>query len=337
VTRPLLSRAALACLALALAVVVIGHGGSLASPTLHAQTSPTAAPKSDADPFGFAEEDDTPTWTQVLRGGAVEMGLFVAFAAIAVTGFVRKSERLKIATLDASVAYLGIYRSQLISIVNIFGLVRFNLPIFRYNLPWYLFAVFALTSTVMWGRLYCGRVCAFGSMTQLMDHLVPAKWRVTVPTTLESKAIYIKYGILAAAVGYFLATREMAFFKYIEPFWMFTGKATPILWAMLAVLLVATVFVRNLYCRFLCPVGAFLGLVSNLTVFRIKRWSECNTCKICEKTCEWGAIRGPKIIKHECVRCDDCERLYLDQQKCPHWIIIQRKADILARQARART
>ena len=27
-----------------------------------------------------------------------------------------------------------------------------------------------------------------------------------------------------------------------------------------AVLLSATVFVRNLYCRFLCPVGAALGL-----------------------------------------------------------------------------
>ena len=101
------------------------------------------------------------------------------------------------------------------------------------------------------------------------------------------------------------------------------------MWIGLAVLLVATVFVRNLYCRFLCPVGALLGVISKLTVFRIKRWSECNTCKICEKTCEWGAIRGPKIIESECVRCDDCERLYLDQQKCPHWIILRRKSDKL--------
>jgi hypothetical protein len=30
-------------------------------------------------------------------------------------------------------------------------------------------------------------------------------------------------------------------------------------------------------------------------------------------------------VKTECVRCDDCERLYLDQQKCPHWIILRRK------------
>jgi polyferredoxin len=106
---------------------------------------------------------------------------------------------------------------------------------------------------------------------------------------------------------------------------MFGLFGTTGMWIGLAVLLVATVFVRNLYCRFLCPVGAMLGILSNLTVFKIKRWAECNTCKICEKTCEWGAIRGPQIVKSECVRCDDCERLYMDQQKCPHWIILRRK------------
>jgi NosR/NirI family transcriptional regulator, nitrous oxide reductase regulator len=94
------------------------------------------------------------------------------------------------------------------------------------------------------------------------------------------------------------------------------------MWTLLAALLVATIFVRNLYCRFLCPVGAALGVISSVTtVFSIKRWKECKTCKICEKACEWGAIQGPKIIKSECVRCDDCERLYADTKKCPHWII----------------
>jgi len=112
-------------------------------------------------------------------------------------------------------------------------------------------------------------------------------------------------------------------------------QASTLMWAGLGVLLVSTVFVRNLYCRFLCPVGAFLGLLSNLTVFRIKRWSECDTCITCEKACEWGAIRGPKIIASECVRCDDCERLYMDDQKCPHWLIIKKKEQVAAPQAEA--
>ncbi len=65
-------------------------------------------------------------------------------------------------------------------------------------------------------------------------------------------------------------------------------------------------------------------MISNLTVLRIKRWSECKTCKICEKACEWGAIEGPKILVTECVRCDDCERLYRDEKKCPHWLVLKK-------------
>jgi len=96
------------------------------------------------------------------------------------------------------------------------------------------------------------------------------------------------------------------------------------MWIMLGILLLTTVFIRNFYCRYLCPLGAALGLLSNLTIFRIKRWRECNTCKICEKACEWGAIQGPKILVTECVRCDDCEKLYEDENKCPHWLVIKK-------------
>jgi polyferredoxin len=116
---------------------------------------------------------------------------------------------------------------------------------------------------------------------------------------------------------------------------MFSRQASPALWIGLGVLLLLTIFVRNLYCRFLCPLGALLGLISNLTVFRIKRWSECKTCRICEKACEWGAIRGPEILVSECVRCDDCERLYMDTAKCPHWIIIRRKSEFTVRRPAA--
>jgi polyferredoxin len=237
-------------------------------------------------------------------------------------------------TLVASVVYIGFWKSTLLSIVNVFGLFGGNLPIFRYSLAWYLLLGITVVSTILWGRVYCGRVCAFGALTQLMDLVFPAKWRIKIPRAIEDRAAWIKYGILAGVLAYFLITRNPLIYPYVEPFWLFGihGK-TPVLWAMLTVLLVATVFVRNLYCRFLCPLGAFLGILSKLTVFRIKRWSECKTCKICEKACEWGAIRGPQIVLTECVRCDDCERLYEDTTKCPHHLILIRKADILARRA----
>jgi NosR/NirI family nitrous oxide reductase transcriptional regulator len=155
-----------------------------------------------------------------------------------------------------------------------------------------------------------------------MDALLPPRWRVEVPRTLEKPAARIKYGVLALTLLYFVATSDISIYRYVEPFWMFGMFATTPLWIGLGLLLVATVFVRNLYCRFLCPVGALLGLLSYLTVFRIKRWSECQTCRICQKACQWGAIDGPRSLVTECVRCDDCERLYADEAKCPHWRII---------------
>lgn len=308
---------------------------SVAEPAWAQPPAQEAPDRGDAG-WEFADEDAAePTLIELAGRQSVDIGLFAGFAALALTGFFRKSERLYVATLVASVAYLGVYKSQLISIVNVFGLLTGNLPIFSYSLAWYAFAVFTVASTVLWGRLYCGRVCAFGALTQLLDRVVPARLRLTMPPRIERRAVWLKYGLLAGATGWFFATREIAFYRYIEPFWLFTFRASVPLWIALGALLVATVFVRNLYCRFLCPVGAALGLLSSLTVFRIKRWRECHTCRICEKTCEWGAIRGPRIVRSECVRCDDCERLYLDRQVCPHWIVIERKADVLARQAAA--
>jgi NosR/NirI family nitrous oxide reductase transcriptional regulator len=277
-----------------------------------------------ADPWDFPADPDVPDWGALLTDQGLDLLLFTLFAALVLVSFTRKSVRLKYVTLAASVVYLGFFKSQLLSIVNVFALVTWNLPVFRYSLFWYLFAGFAVVSTVLWGRLYCGRICAYGALTQLLDAVVPARFRVEVPRAIERRAAMIKYVILGGTLVYFAATRDMSIYRYVEPFWMFGGQATLGLWIALGALLVATLFVRNLYCRFLCPVGAALGLLSTLTVFRIKRWSECKTCRICEKACDWGAIRGPRILMTECVRCDDCERLYDDKKKCPHWIILLR-------------
>lgn len=286
---------------------------------LHAQEEGDAV---EDDLWGFDDlEDVDPTLLELASDQAVDIGMFAAFAILAMISFFLKSKPLKYVTLVASVAYMGVYKSQLLSVVNVFGALTANLPIFSYSMAWYAFAGFAVVTTVLWGRIYCGRICAFGAFTQLIDAIVPARWRVEVPAALERRAGYIKYGILFGAIGYYLLTREIDFYRYIEPFWMFTFQATTPLWILLGVLLVASMFVRNLYCRFLCPLGAALGLLSSLTLFRIKRWSECNQCALCEKTCEWGAIRERKIVMTECVRCDDCERLYADEQHCPHWLL----------------
>lgn len=279
------------------------------------------------DPWGFDEAVHEETWSDILRPQAADLAITTAFFAFALVSFFKRSRALKYAALVMSVLYLGVMKSTLISVTDIFRFVHLDFPQVKYSLAWYLVAGFTLVTTLLFGRLYCGRICAFGAFTQLLDAVVPKKLRWEPTATAERYAGYVKYGLLVAVVAYYAATDHFTIYRYVEPFWMYTRQGTVVLWSMLAVLLLATLVVRNLYCRFLCPVGAMLGIVSQVTtVFRIKRWAECKTCRICERTCEWGAIRGPRIIRSECVRCDDCERLYADQKRCVHHIVVYRKS-----------
>ena len=327
--------------------------------TASAQAPPDEPPADDAAApaawnFGDEEEEAAPSLLEHAREQALDIGLFLAFATLVMVSFLRKSVALKYVTLVFAVVYMGRMKAYMLSVVNVFGLLgggvsaasiglpggepataaaigaalKSSLPPFAFSLAWYAFAVFAVVTTIIWGRVYCGRVCAFGALTQLMDAVWPKRFQIEIPAKLEARAGYIKYGILFGAIALYFVTKEISFYRYIEPFWLFTLDATPVLWVMVGVLLVASIFVRNLYCRFLCPLGAALGLISKATtVLPIKRWSECSQCALCEKTCQWGAIRQRQILKAECVRCDDCEILYDDKTRCPHWLLeIKRKA-----------
>ena len=289
-----------------------------------AQTERAAQAPSLADLDALIDEDAKPVRSLDQRE-ILDLAALFAFLLLAVVSFFMKSKPLKYVTMVTAIGYMGFMKGNLVSLVHIFGLLELSFPIFQYNISWYVLMVFTIVSTVFWGRLYCGRICAFGALTQLMDKVIPARFRYELPRRFDRRAAYVKYIVLFVVLGYFLVTKDNFNYKNVEPFWMFTLNGNVVTWTLLAALLLTTVFIRNFYCRYLCSVGAGLGLLSNLTLFGIKRWKQCNTCKLCEKVCEWGAIQGPKIIKSECVRCDDCEILYSDHNKCVHWLMIAKK------------
>jgi hypothetical protein len=152
--------------------------------------------------------------------------------------FFSKSVRLKYVTLVAAVAFLGVSKSLLISIVNVFGLLGGNLPIFRPNLAWYLLAVVTLVSTILWGRVYCGphlrlrRVHAAGGRRGARPLEVERAARAGDARVVDQ----VRH--LGGALAYFLVTKNPLIYPYIEPFWMFgLHLRTPCCWPMLGTLL----------------------------------------------------------------------------------------------------
>ncbi len=75
---------------------------------------------------------------------------------------------------------------------------------------------------------------------------------------------------------------------------------------VLGIFIVASVFVQNFWCRFLCPYGALLGLLSWLSPTRIRRNAEtCIDCAKCAKACPSG-LPVDKLVQIRSVECTGC-------------------------------
>lgn len=75
---------------------------------------------------------------------------------------------------------------------------------------------------------------------------------------------------------------------------------------VLAVLVVASVFVQNFWCRYLCPYGALLGIASFFSPLRIRRTAEaCIDCAKCAKACP-AALPVDKLVTIKSAECTGC-------------------------------
>jgi len=61
------------------------------------------------------------------------------------------------------------------------------------------------------------------------------------------------------------------------------------------------------YCRFVCPLGALLGVLGRYALWRVgKNQMECSQCARCEALCEGACAPSAKIRISECVLCMNC-------------------------------
>lgn len=205
-----------------------------------------------------------------------------------------------------------------------------------YSFAFYVTGFLLLFGAVL-GRFVCGWLCPFGLVQDLLHKIpVPAKWK-KLPGDRWLK--YLKYVILVGFVIVLPLTvldivgqGQPWFCKYICPSgvlfggipliaanpslrgalgWLFTWKT-----AILAALLVLSVFVYRPFCRYLCPLGAVYGLFNPIAFhrYRVER-DKCVDCGLCQKACPMDIPVHQTPNSPECIRCGECRRA------CPHGAI----------------
>ncbi len=262
-------------------------------------TQPTTA-----QPHGRANWAD---WTDL----AVLAGALV-LASAAVLWIRRRWVIVAIGVL--SLGYFGFYKQGCVCPIG--AIQNVAMAIFStggYVIPLTVagFFLLPLIATVFFGRSFCAAVCPLG-VTQDLLALKPLR----VPTWLDRALSLLPWVYLGAAVLFAVTGSAMiicrfdpfiAIFRLVPLGKIFEGfsrgdpELTPTalsgrldLLILTASFLIVGVFVARPYCRYFCPYGALLSLMSRFAVKRVKITpDECIQCRLCENSCPVGAIRTP--------------------------------------------
>jgi polyferredoxin len=172
-----------------------------------------------------------------------------------------------------------------------------------------------LISALIVGRIYCGSLCPFASVQEILHQLMRHKHPLTEHITphVDQKARVIKYVLLLLVTALCLVIGN-ASAANIEPFiTLFAGHGSKLAWSLLALMLIMAVFNFRFWCKYLCPVGALTSLTAAFAVNRIRPTTKCSACGTCGKICPTQAItinaKGtPSVNAAECIVCAKCLR-----------------------------
>lgn len=174
-----------------------------------------------------------------------------------------------------------------------------------------------LAISFLFRKAFCSWLCPVGTISEYLwragkkmfrHNYFPPRWLDLALRSLKylllsfffwavsSMAADELASFMSSPYGVIADVRMLNFFRHL-------GETAAI---VLGVLAIASVFIQNFWCRYLCPYGGLLGIVSLASPTRIRRNPEgCIDCTLCAKACP-SALPVDKLITIKSAECTGC-------------------------------
>lgn len=179
---------------------------------------------------------------------------------------------------------------------------------------------FAIVLSFLLKKAFCSWFCPVGTVSEWLwklghrlfgKNVLPPKW-IDIP--LRSLKYLLMYFFVMSVVkmdqGQMASFLGGHYWKIADVkmliFFMNMSRFTMI---VLIVITIASLFIRNFWCRYLCPYGGFLAIFSFMSPSRVTRNEKiCTDCGICAKACPayLPVDKKPYILSAECTGCIMC-------------------------------
>lgn len=177
-----------------------------------------------------------------------------------------------------------------------------------------------LAMSFIFRKSFCSWLCPVGTFSEYLWKLGRETFRRNwaLPRWLDIPLRSLKYILLGLFGWAVYSMSPRAIQEFLESpygvvadvkmldFFRKMGLATAI---TLAILVVLSIFVRNFWCRYLCPYGALMGFASMLSPVRIRRDpAKCIDCAKCAKACP-STLPVDTLVQirsAECIGCLEC-------------------------------
>jgi len=187
-----------------------------------------------------------------------------------------------------------------------------------FTLMWLVLAL-----TLLFGPVFCGWICPFGTVEEFIGKIGKKIFKKSynhfVPSIIDKPLKYIRYVILILVVINTAISGKLLFANFDPYFALFniwSSEVTRLSLLVLGLVLIGSLFVERPWCKYLCPLGALLGIFNLFRIVKLKRNEKtCINCKACDRVCPMNInVSISKVVSnHQCISCFLCT----DEITCP--------------------